>query len=419
MSHKVLVIDESKLIREYLSRKLEDLGFEVTAVQSGFEGSLKLRGGAPDLIIMDSLLTRVSATQLLEQKLENPNFREVPVILMAAGLTRERILELARFRIRKFLAKPLKVDSLLNAVSEILGVSLAVDETPCIIDAHFNDGILFVEAARGLNREKIEVLPFKIKEILGVYQVSTPKVLLMLTDIRMAEGDSGKLHDLLGAIREAAGTPWKGMRLLTTSEEIKRIVAESMGYEGLEVAEEVTSAMDGLLGIKVSDFIEEGLTSVKQGLLQADQTQAGDSGLSIRMQLDAEPGAEGGGKLADVTIAVVDDDQVIRALVRGTFSRLGCRVREYENGRRFLEDLGDPPPNLVFLDLMMPEADGFTVLASLGERKIEVPVVVLSALSKKETVVRVARAGVKSYMIKPIKPEQILQKAFEILRANF
>jgi DNA-binding response OmpR family regulator len=145
------------------------------------------------------------------------------------------------------------------------------------------------------------------------------------------------------------------------------------------------------------------------------------------MQIDGEvsSGTEGGAPaggpvgLADVTVAVVDDDEVIRSLVRTTFSRLGCPVREYENGRRFLDELADAPPGILFLDLMMPEVDGFAVLESLRERKVETPVVVLSALSKKETVLRVSRAGVKSYMIKPIKPEQLVQKTLEILKANF
>ena len=189
-------------------------------------------------------------------------------------------------------------------------------------------------------------------------------------------------------------------------------------YESLEIAEDITRAMDGLIGVKVSDFIEEGLATVKQDLLQADAT-ARDSGLSIRMQLDGETEAAASERLSEVTIAVVDDDEVICSLVSTTFSKLGCKVKEYENGRVFLDDLHDPLPSLVFLDLLMPETDGFTVLATVNEKSIEVPIVVLSALSKKETVVRVAKAGVKSYMIKPIKPEQILQKCVEVLKANF
>jgi CheY-like chemotaxis protein len=416
MRHKILVIDESKLIRDYLNRKLAGLGFEVVTAQNGLEGGLKLRGSPPDLIIMDYLLSRVSSVQLLEQKSQEPNFRDIPVIMLATQLTRERLMELAKFRIRKFFAKPLKIDTVIKAISEILGVALEVDSTACIVDVHFNDGILFVEVARGLNREKIELLPYKIKEVLSLYDARLPKVLIMMTDLRLAEGDSVKLHDLIAAVRSAAGTPWKGIRLLTSSEDVKKTLGDMTEFSNLEIAEDITKAMDGLLGIRVSDFIEEGLSTVKQDLLQSDQADR-ESELSIRMQIDtAAPESE---KFADSTIAIVDDDEVIRSLVRVTFSKLGCTIMEYENGRAFLDDLDKAAPDLVFLDLLMPVADGFAVLAGLSEKKSEVPVVVLSALTKKETVIKAAKAGVKSYMIKPIKPEQLIQKAAEVLKANF
>jgi CheY-like chemotaxis protein len=418
MRHKILVIDESKLIRDYLSRKLAALGFEVVTAQNGLEGGLKLRGSPPDLIIMDYLLSRVSSVQLLEQKSQEPNFRDIPVIMLATQLTRERLMELAKFRIRKFFAKPLKIDSVIKAISEILGIALEVDSTACIVDVHFNDGILFVEVARGLNREKIELLPYKIKEVLSLYEARLPKVLIMMTDLRLAEGDSVKLHDLIAAVRSAAGTPWKGIRLLTSSEDVKKALEDMIEFSNLEIAEDITKAMDGLLGIRVSDFIEEGLSTVKQDLLQSDQAGR-ESELSIRMQIDTEQSGPEGEKFADSTIAIVDDDEVIRSLVRLTFSKLGCTIKEYENGRVFLDGLEKAAPDLVFLDLLMPIADGFAVLAGLSEKKSEVPVVVLSALTKKETVIKAAKAGVKSYMIKPIRPEQLIQKAAEVLKANF
>ena len=416
MSYRILLIDESKPIRDYLSRKLGHLGFEVTLASSGFEGGLKMRGSPPDLIIMDYLLSRVSSVQLLEQKMKDPHFRDTPVIMLATQLTRERLLELAKFRIRKFFAKPLKIDTLLGGISEVLGTPISIDNTPCILDVHFNDGILVVEVARGINSEKIELLPYKISEILSLYGVRFPKVLLIVTDMRLAESDSRKLYDLIAAVRTATRTPSSGIKLLTTSDDVKKAVADMPEYADLEIAEDLPRAMDGLLGVKVSDFIEEGQTTVKRDLLQADSASV-DSELSFRMEVDRGPDV--GGAWSDVAIAVVDDDEVIRTLVSTTFSRLGCRVSQHENGRAFLEALGDPLPSLVFLDLLMPETDGFAVLAALKQNRIEVPIVVLSALSKKETVVKAVAAGVKSYMIKPIKPEQLLQKTIEILKANF
>jgi len=73
----------------------------------------------------------------------------------------------------------------------------------------------------------------------------------------------------------------------------------------------------------------------------------------------------------------------------------------------------------VFLDLLMPEVDGFQVLAELHAQDIDVPIIILSAVSQREAIVRAFQSGVKSFLIKPLKPEQILKKTLEILKANF
>ena len=120
MDKKILVIDESGLIRDYLTQKLEAFGFEVIAAQNGFEGNLKARSELPDLIIMDYFLSRVSSTDLLNNKLQDPNAKDIPVIMLASQLTRERVLALARFKIHKFFSKPIKIDSLGKAIGVVL-----------------------------------------------------------------------------------------------------------------------------------------------------------------------------------------------------------------------------------------------------------------------------------------------------------
>jgi DNA-binding response OmpR family regulator len=68
---------------------------------------------------------------------------------------------------------------------------------------------------------------------------------------------------------------------------------------------------------------------------------------------------------------------------------------------------------------MMPKVDGFTVLKELRSRDIVQPVIVLSAVTQRDTVVKAFQSGIKSYLVKPLKPADILKKALEILRPNF
>jgi DNA-binding response OmpR family regulator len=75
--------------------------------------------------------------------------------------------------------------------------------------------------------------------------------------------------------------------------------------------------------------------------------------------------------------------------------------------------------DLAFLDLMMPRVDGFEVLKALQARHISYPVIVLSAISQRDAMIKAIQMGVKSYLVKPLKPEDIFVKSIEILKANF
>jgi DNA-binding response OmpR family regulator len=59
------------------------------------------------------------------------------------------------------------------------------------------------------------------------------------------------------------------------------------------------------------------------------------------------------------------------------------------------------------------------VLKVLQSRDIRYPVIVLSAVTQRETVIKAYQMGIKSYLVKPLKPEDIFKKSMEILKANF
>jgi DNA-binding response OmpR family regulator len=110
---------------------------------------------------------------------------------------------------------------------------------------------------------------------------------------------------------------------------------------------------------------------------------------------------------------------VIQELVKTTFGAIDATVQAFSDGREFVEGARGTSWDLVFLDILMPGMDGFEVLSALHSEDIELPIIILSAVSQREAVVRAFEAGVKSYLIKPLKPDQILKKTLEILKANF
>lgn len=419
---KVLIIDESPLFRKYLKEKLSEYAFEVLSAINGLDGLVKLRSNVPDLVIMDYYLSRKSSLEILAEKDRNPNTAGIPVIMASNKIDKSRILEVAKYNVKKFLTKPIKIDALLGAVSEALGINLEIDTTPCIIEAHFNEEILFIEVARGLNQEKIDLLKYKITELLELYERKHPKILIIMSDINLTGADSGKLKALFNNVLETTGSLVRSVRILTSSRFVKDFIAGIDEYKKIEVTDNINQAMDGLLGIKVSGFIEEGESIVKQDFLTASRPKT-EKEESIHLRFDSETEKAAPFNLEsqtkEIAIAAVDDDPVIQEFIKTVFSDSGRPVETFDNGKRFIESLESSSFDLVFLDLLMPEMNGFQVLQHLKENGIELPIIVLSALSQKETVVKAMSFGIKSYMIKPLKPDNILKKTVEILRMNF
>ncbi|HUX12014.1 MAG TPA: response regulator [Spirochaetia bacterium] len=419
---KILVIDESPLFREYLGKKLTEYGFDVVLGVNGLDGAVKLRNETPDLVIMDFFLSRNNSIELLQKKKSDPNTAAIPVIMVSSKVDREKILQVGQFNVRKFFTKPVKIDSLLRSISELLGVTLNLDNTVSIIEAHVNDEILFVEIAQGLNKEKIDLLKYKIAELIDLYEIAVPKVLVMMSNIQVTADDTLKLSALFSNLVDATRVKQRFVKVLTNSEYIRQFLRARSEYAEIEVTNNLEKAMDGLLGRKTGTFLDAKSKTVQHEFLLSTAPRK-DKEESLHLRFDDEMKQSTRFDLTQldksIRIVVVDDDQIIQELIRTAFSDTQFQIETYSNGRKFMDSPDALKADLIFLDLMMPEMDGFQVMEELSERKLELPIIILSALSQRETVLKALGFGVISYLIKPLKPEGILKKATEVLGMNF
>jgi adenylate cyclase len=105
-------------------------------------------------------------------------------------------------------------------------------------------------------------------------------------------------------------------------------------------------------------------------------------------------------------VLVVDDDSVNRLLLARSLEREGHRFATAEDGRRALEILRAESFDVVLLDVLMPEMDGFEVLSQMqADNELRrVPVIMISALEDIESVVRGIELGAEDYLPKPFNP---------------
>ena len=108
------------------------------------------------------------------------------------------------------------------------------------------------------------------------------------------------------------------------------------------------------------------------------------------------------------TVLIVDDDETSREYLSALLDALGFAVEGAAGGREALERLSrQPAPDVVILDVIMPELDGVETLRRYRAGGGKAPVVMCSALDEADTVVRAMRAGASDYITKPFNAEEL------------
>lgn len=114
-------------------------------------------------------------------------------------------------------------------------------------------------------------------------------------------------------------------------------------------------------------------------------------------------------------ILVVDDDARLREVVRYALDRAGFAVEEARDGREALERFAASPPDLLVLDVLMPELDGLEVCRRIRQ-KSELPIVFLSSRDEELDRVLGLELGGDDYLTKPFSPRELVSRVKAVLR---
>jgi two-component system, cell cycle response regulator len=116
-------------------------------------------------------------------------------------------------------------------------------------------------------------------------------------------------------------------------------------------------------------------------------------------------------------ILSVDDSKTIRMIVTRAFRSYDCVICEGSNGEEGLAAAAREKPDLILLDITMPVMDGVTMLTKLKEDPDlkHIPVIMLTAESGRENVLHIAKLGIRDYLVKPFKEDQLLDKVKRVV----
>ena len=117
-------------------------------------------------------------------------------------------------------------------------------------------------------------------------------------------------------------------------------------------------------------------------------------------------------------ILVIEDDKFLRKVINKKLSKEGYLVIEAIDGEKGLKATKEEKPDLVLLDLVLPEMDGFEVLDKIEKEPTlsKIPVIILSNLGEKEEIEKGFRMGAKDYLIKAhLTPGEIVDRIESVL----
>ncbi len=105
---------------------------------------------------------------------------------------------------------------------------------------------------------------------------------------------------------------------------------------------------------------------------------------------------------------VVDDDEAIRFVLERSLGRAGYKTESFGSVKEVSEALGKAQPAVIITDIRLPDADGLSVLTTLEERGIELPVIAMTAFSDLNQAVTAFQSGVFDYLSKPFDLDKVL-----------
>lgn len=118
-------------------------------------------------------------------------------------------------------------------------------------------------------------------------------------------------------------------------------------------------------------------------------------------------------------IMIVDDAAFMRKRIRNILTKEGYEVvAEGINGAEAVEHYKQLRPDLVTMDITMPEMDGITALQEIRKIDPAALVVMVTAMGQQSMVVKAIKAGAKDFIVKPFEPERVLATLKNVLRTR-
>jgi CheY-like chemotaxis protein/HAMP domain-containing protein len=377
----VLIMEDDLAFCKLLLGFVRERNYKGIVAHQGNTGLSYARLYKPDAIILDMRLPVVDGTEVLKQLKNDPQLRHLPVQIISGFDLRKESIELGAF---DFIRKPVSSQQLQSAL----------DKLEDFVNKKMKK-LLIVEDNDQQNRAIRELIGNGDVKCFSAYSGSEAIEMLRKEKFDCTIVDLG-LPDMLG---------FDLLKRIKADESLNKIPV--VVYTGKDLSKEETSQLNKLADtvvLKTVDSFDRLLDETTLFLHRVESRLPKDKQNIIRNLHKTDE------VLRDKTILVVDDDIRNIYSLTNALEEEGVRCLVAENGKTAIEMLKNHRVEMILMDVMMPEMDGYEATREIRKMKTfdKLPIIALTAKAMKGDREKCLAAGMSDYIAKPVNIEQLV-----------
>ncbi|MCK9468545.1 MAG: EAL domain-containing protein [Porticoccaceae bacterium] len=379
LGKKVLVVDDNRANRLVASGMLEQFGCDCDFAQNGQEALERLSHKPFDLVLMDCNMPVMDGYQASRAIRDLPGiFDDLPIIAMTANSSPEEVRRCKDAGMNDLLVKPLTVEALGTLLQRYFSTQSS-----------------------------------------GVVRHKTPDT-FDLTTLQQLQGAVGEVFaSVINAFIEDLPSYLASLRTAIANNDSQQVyeLAHTVKGSAASVGAQVVAGLSQTLEEMGKNRDLRGAEALFSGLEMAATKVSSDLRDYLRDLGDEVTGLEAG---EQAVVLVADDDRAMRLLFANALQGAGFRILEASNGQSVVALCTRTMPDIILLDAIMPELDGFETCRKIRQLPdgAEVPILMVTSLEDERSISRAFAAGATDFVTKPVNFSVLRQRVTRLLQSS-